>query len=128
MTCFRDSPERNSKIGKAMLRRIRRRLDAAWAQGLTPTPRMSLPEWADTYRRLSISSGARGGRWRTSTFEIARGPMMAVKERGVRTITAKVATQMLKTELLLNIIGYHAHLDPCPILLTQAKEESVRGF
>lgn len=54
--------------------------------------------------------------------------MMAVQERGVRTISAKVATQTLKTELLLNVIGYHAHLAPCPMIFTQAKADAVKQF
>jgi phage terminase large subunit GpA-like protein len=66
---------------------------------------MSVPEWADTYRKLSRSAGAIGGAWRTSRVEIARGPMMAVTEPGVRTITLKTATQMLKSEMLLNTAG-----------------------
>lgn len=54
--------------------------------------------------------------------------MMAVTERGVRTITAKTCTQLLKTSLLENTIGYFAHQDPCPMLLTQPKDGSVKAF
>ena len=96
--------------------------------GLRPPPNITLPEWADKNRRLSSKAGAIGGAWRTSRVEVARGPMLAVKEPGVRTITAMVATQTLKTELLLNAIGYFSHLDPCPILLTQPKEGTVKAF
>lgn len=95
---------------------------------LRPPPNISLPEWADKHRRLSSKAGAIGGAWRTSRVEVARGPMLAVKEPGVRTITAMVATQTLKTELLLNTLGYFAHNDPCPILLTQPKEGTVKAF
>jgi len=41
--------------------------------------------------------------------------MMAVTERGVQIITLKVATQLLKTELLLNTIGFLAHINPGPM-------------
>src|SRR5258708_1235583 len=96
---------------EALLRRMRNSRN----QALKPPSRMRLPEWADAKRRLSASAGGIGGPWRTSRVEIARGPMMAVHEPGVKTITCKVATQTLKTELLLNIIGYFADLDPCPM-------------
>lgn len=95
---------------------------------LTPPPDMSLPEWADEYRRLSQSSGAIGGRWDTSRVEVARGPMLAVKEPGVRIITVKSCTQLMKTSLLENVLGYHIHLDPCPILLVQPKDEAAEQF
>lgn len=89
---------------------------------------MTVPEWADLYRHLSTSSGAVGGPWSTDRVEVARGPMMAVTEPGVRVITAMTCTQLLKTSLLENIIGYFAHLDPCPMLLTQPKDEAVDAF
>jgi phage terminase large subunit GpA-like protein len=97
-------------------------------RSLRRLPSMTLPAWADTYRRLSTQSSNIGGPWRTSRVEVARGPMMAVTERGVRDITCMTCTQLLKTSLLENVIGYFSHLDPCPMLLTEPKEDSVRAF
>lgn len=54
--------------------------------------------------------------------------MLAVTEPGVRVLTAMVSTQLLKTALLENIFGYHAHIDPCPILLVQPKEDAAEAF
>lgn len=54
--------------------------------------------------------------------------MMAVTEPGVHVITAMVSTQLLKTALLENIFGYFAHLDPCPMLLLQPKEDAAEQF
>jgi phage terminase large subunit GpA-like protein len=54
--------------------------------------------------------------------------MMAFHEPGVSTITACCCTQLLKSELLLSVIGYSAHLDPCPILIAQAKEDAAASF
>ncbi len=68
------------------------------------------------------------GKWDTSTVEVARGPMLAVTEPGVRTITAMCATQLLKTELLLNIFGFLVHMDPCPILILQPKDDAAQQF
>jgi phage terminase large subunit GpA-like protein len=103
---------------------LRREVRAAWS---TP-PRLSVPAWADEYRKLAKGFGAMSGQWDTSTVEVARGPMLAVTEPGVHTLTAMCATQLLKTELLLNIFGFHAHLDPCPILILQPKAESAEQF
>jgi integrase len=65
---------------------------------------------------------------RTATVEVARGPMLAVTEPGVHTISAMVCTQLMKTALLENVFGYFAHLDPCPILLLQPKEAAAEQF
>jgi phage terminase large subunit GpA-like protein len=89
---------------------------------------MTVPEWADKYRRLSPITTARPGPWRTTTVEVARGPMLSVTEPGVETITVMTCTQLLKTSLLENTMGYFAHLDPSPMLLAQPKDDAARKF
>jgi phage terminase large subunit GpA-like protein len=96
--------------------------------GWTPPPRISVPDWADKYRKLAKEAGSTSGNWSTSTVEVARGPMLAVTEPGVHVLTTMVSTQLLKTALLENIFGYFAHLDPCPVLLLQPKEEAAQQF
>lgn len=54
--------------------------------------------------------------------------MLAVTEPGVHKITAMVCTQLMKTALLENTFGYFAHLDPCPMLITQPKEDAAEQF
>ena len=93
-----------------------------------PPPTMTVPDWADEFRYLSSDVGAVGGRWETHRVEVARGPMMAVTEPGVRTLSVMACTQTMKTELLTNTIGYFAHLDPSPILLTEPKDEMAQAF
>lgn len=107
---------------------LRRLLDRARTAVLRPPPRMNVPDWADTYRRLSTSAGAVGGKWETNRVEVARGPLMAVTEPGVATLSAECCTQVLKTELMLNTIGFFAHLDPAPLLLLQPKDEMADAF
>jgi len=97
-------------------------------RALKAPPRISVVKWADQYRQLPRGSGSMSGRWETSAVEIARGPMMAVTEPGVHIITLMTCTQLLKTSLLENVFGYFAHLDPCPILLLQPKDEAAQQF
>lgn len=104
------------------------RLRASVRRAWTPPPRISVPAWADTYRKLAKEAGSTSGNWETSTVEVARGPMLAVTEPGVHVITTMVSTQLLKTALLENVFGYFAHLDPCPILLLQPKEDAAEQF
>lgn len=104
------------------------RLQLSVRKGWTPPPRISVPQWADDYRKLAKEAGSTSGNWETSTVEIARGPMLAATESGVHIITVMCCTQLMKTALLENLFGYFAHLDPCPILLLQPKEEAAEQF
>lgn len=79
-------------------------------------------------RVLAKEAGSTSGKYRTGRVEIARGPMLAATEPGVRKISAMVATQLLKTTLIENLVGFHAHLDPCPILIVQPKDSSASQF
>lgn len=45
--------------------------------------------------------------------------MMAVTEHGVRKITVMGPTQLLKTELINNIVGYFIDQDPAPMIVMQ---------
>jgi phage terminase large subunit GpA-like protein len=107
---------------------LRARAREARRRFLKPPPRLTVDQWADRFRRHARGAGATTGKWDTSRVEVARGPMRAVTEPGVRVITAMTCTQLLKSSLLENTFGYFAHLDPCPILLVQPKDEAVAAF
>lgn len=98
------------------------------AKTLRPPPKLNLVEWADTYRYLSPEASSEPGRWETSRVEVCRGPMLAVTEKGVEQITIQACTQLLKTELILNICGYFIHQDPSPILVVQPTGELVETW
>lgn len=77
---------------------------------------------------LAKEAGSTSGKYRTARVEIARGPMLAVTETGVRKISAMVATQLLKSTLIENIVGFHMDLDPCPMLIVQPKDAAALQF
>ena len=117
-----------SSENQSLTQRKIERLQLSVRKGWTPPPRISVPQWADDYRKLAKEAGSTSGNWETSTVEIARGPMLAATESGVHIITVMCCTQLMKTALLENLFGYFAHLDPCPILLLQPKEEAAEQF
>lgn len=123
-----EAPKPIDTEAQAAVSNLRKRMGQRRAETFKARSRLTVPEWADRYRHLSKSTGSVGGPWQTSRVEVARGPMMAVTERGVRAITAKTCTQLMKTSLLENTIGYFAHQDPAPMLLTQPKDGSVKAF
>lgn len=102
-------------------------LAAAWIKGKTPTPDLNVVEWAERHRRLSKES-SNGGRFIVSRVEVARGPMLAATEPGVSVITLMACTQLLKTTVIENILGRFMHIDPCPILVVQPKDDAAETF
>lgn len=95
---------------------------------LRPPPKLTLPEWADENRFLSPEAAAEPGRWKTSRIAVARGPMEAVTDPECNTVTVKCCTQLMKTELILNTIGYYIHQDPAPIIVMQPTVDLAEAF
>ena len=95
---------------------------------LRPIESYTVDSWADAHRYLAPTVAAMPGKFRTSNVELGRGPMRAATEKGVRTITLKVATQLMKTTVLENILGYLIHQSPCPVLLVFPKTDLARSF
>ena len=54
--------------------------------------------------------------------------MLATTERGTHTVTVMCSTQLLKTELLINVCGYFIHQDPSSILFVQPSQGAAEDF
>jgi len=93
------------------------RADRIWRVVLKPPPRLTLSEWADTYRVLSPEAAAEPGRWRTSRVPYLRGIMDTISEFAVRRVVWVAASQVGKTEVINNFAGYAIHHDPGPMLV-----------
>ena len=95
------------------------RLNSAIAKaiaGMKPPENLTVTEWADRKRRLSPESSAEPGPWRTYRTPYLQGPMDAFTDPKVRRIVLWSASQVGKSELLNNIIGYIIDEDPGSIL------------
>jgi len=97
-------------------------------RSLKPPRKMTISEWADEFRMLPAESSAEAGRWRTSRTEYMRGIMDAVLNPNIENVIIMSSSQVGKTELILNIIGYFVHYDPCPILVVQPTEAMAKTF
>lgn len=93
-----------------------------------PPPQMTVSQWADSERRLSAETGAEPGRYRTSRTEYARGIMDAVSDKNVHTVVAMTSSQLGKTTILENIIGYYMHYDKCPMMLVMPTQHLCEEF
>jgi phage terminase large subunit GpA-like protein len=107
---------------------LRLALRRAFARAYAPPPKMPLDLWADKYRVLSPEAAAQPGRWRTDSEPMARGPMRAATDPVVEKMTGMMAAQVLKTEFVLNLIGYYAHGEPGPMLTVYPTVEGAEMF
>lgn len=97
-------------------------------KGLELPPRQTISEWADANRKLSSESSAEPGDWNTSRAEYQRGIMDAISDINVSEVTIVASSQVGKTEIINNAIGYYIDKDPCPILLMQPTENVAKSW
>lgn len=93
-----------------------------------PTPELTVSEWADEFRVLSPEASAEPGPWDTERNPPMRAIMDAVSDPAVETIVIMTSSQVGKTEAILNIIGFHIHQDPAPLLVVMPTLEIGEAF
>jgi len=95
---------------------------------LRPPPDLTISQWADEYRVLSAEASAEPGKWSTSRVEYLRGVMDAACDPEISTVVFMKSAQVGSTEIINNIIGYHIHQDPSPILVVQPNIKMVNSW
>jgi phage terminase large subunit GpA-like protein len=91
-----------------------------------PPPILSLSEWADTYAVLSAESSAEMGRWKTIPYQ--KGIMDEITSPLSERVTVMKSARVGFTKILNHTIGYHAHQDPCPMMIVQPTVEDAKGY
>lgn len=107
------------------------RLNAVVAKvmaGMKPPENLTVTEWAEKRRRLSTEASAEPGPWRTSRTPYLREPMDAFTDPKVQRIVMVAASQVGKSELELNIIGYIIDEDPGSILFVHPTTIDAKEF
>ncbi len=108
-----------------------KKLNAAIAPAIRnfmPPEDLTVAEWADKHRRLSPESSAEAGPWRTSRTPYLKEPMEDFTDPKVNKIVMVAASQVGKSELELNIIGYIIDQDPGSVLYVQPTLDDARKF
>lgn len=116
---------------KPTSKRAARKLNAAIGSAVRnfrPPEDLTVAEWADRHRRLSPENSAEAGPWRTSRTPYLREPMEAFTDPKIRKIVMVAASQVGKSELELNVIGYIIDQDPGSILFVQPTLDDARKF
>ncbi len=97
-------------------------------QTFRPPPKLTVSEWADNYRKLSPESSAESGSWRTSRCEYQREIMDSFNSPGIERIVVMTSSQVGKTEILLNALGYYVDQDPSPVMVVQPNLTMGQAF
>lgn len=92
-----------------------------------PPPNLTLSEWADTYRILPEGS-PEPGQWSTAKAEYQREILDVMTHPDTRRVVIMGASQTVKSEAELNLIGYHIHMDPCTMMMVQPDEKNAEEF
>lgn len=108
-----------------------RSIDATFSRALVnykPPEDLTVSQWAAKYRVLSRESSAEAGPWRNERTPYLVEPMDAVTDPAVRHITVVASSQVGKSEVELNTIGYIIDQDPGSMLYIQPNLDDAKKF
>ncbi len=94
------------------------------SRALNRPPRVSVAEWAEKYRTLSIS--ALPGQWRHRNAPFLVEIMECLTDPRVRNVAVMKGAQTGVTEIGLNWIGRTIQYSPAPVLWITSKEDTLR--
>ena len=97
------------------------------SKAVKPVEKMTVTQWANKYLRLP-STAAEPGRYKTSRTPYVEEILNSVNQPDVKKIVVKSSSQIGKTEMLLGIVGYFVHLNPCNIMIIQPTLEMSQDF
>ncbi len=97
------------------------------AAAMLPPRDITVSEWADENRVLTGGAAAERGQWRTRPYQ--REPMDVLSpSHPCRQVVVLSGAQILKTEVLLNFIGFIADVDPGPVLVVEPRTEDAKAL
>ena len=94
----------------------------------SPPPNLKISAWADSYRKLSPEASAEAGQWKTDRAEYQREIMDTFNDPNIQRIVCMTSSQVGKTEIVLNLIGYFVDQDPSPLLVVQPTLQMGQAF
>ena len=94
---------------------------------MLPPREITVSQWADENRVLTGGAAAERGQWRTRPYQ--REPMDVLSpSHPCRQVVVLSGAQILKTEVLLNFIGFIADVDPGPVLVVEPRTEDAKAL
>lgn len=102
---------------------------ALFREVFRPSPRLTLSEWADSYRMLAKENSPEPGPWRTDRVPYLREIMDAVSDPEVEQVVVRKSAQVGYTEgVLNNAVGYFIDQDPSPIMVVQPADGDAEKY
>ena len=95
---------------------------------IKPPPHLKISQWADKFRHLSTESSSEAGRFETSRAMFQKEIMDSINDPSIEEVVVMSCSQIGKTEILLNAIGYYIAYAPAPILVVQPTLEMARAW
>lgn len=93
-----------------------------------PPERLTVSKWSDKYRRLSAENSAEAGRWKTSRTPYLKEIMDAFTDPKVHRLVVVASSQVGKTEMEMNMMGYVIDNDPGPMMFVMPTVDNARDF
>lgn len=75
-----------------------------------------------------IGISAEPGKWKTSRAPYQKDIMNAFTEPGIHRVVVKSSSQIGKSDMMNNVIGRFAHLDPCAIMMIQPTIDMAQDY
>ena len=101
-------------------------LKEIFAKSIFLKPKLNLYEWAEKYRVLSQESSALFGKFQALSYQIE--PMRCISDPNIREIVLMWGSQLGKSEIINNTIGYFIHQDPSTILFLLPTEDMAEDY
>lgn len=95
---------------------------------LRPIPKLPVSDWADSFRMISPEGASEPGRWHTDRAPYQKEIMDAFTQPGVHVVVAMNASQTGKSDIMNNVIGRFAHVDPAPIMMIQPTVDMAQDY
>lgn len=92
-------------------------------QSLRPPEDISVSEWAERHRVLTMESSAMPGPWRNSKTPYLVGIMDEFRNYDTEEIVFVKSTQIGGTEALLNMLGFVIQQDPAPTMIVYPSDQ-----
>ena len=93
-----------------------------------PPKRQNLSEWADNNRILSPEDSAEPGRWNSERFRLQIDIMNEMSNPYADTVVIVAASQLGKTQMVMNALAYYVDYDPSPILFVHYSEKMAEDW
>ena len=95
---------------------------------IKPPPHLTISQWANKFRFLSTESSSEAGKFETSRAIFQAEIMDSINDPAIQEVVIMSCSQVGKTEILLNAIGYYISYAPSPILMVQPTLEMARAW